>query len=163
MPGEPITAWRIAQVRYLDGIDEAFGQGAFSGEGARLYGGRWNSRGVPVAYAAASRALALLEVFVHLGPPHVHRRYVLIPATFEEEHVEEVSDPPDGWRTYPAPRATQDWGDRWVEEARSPVLRVPSVVIPAEWNYIFNPRHTDFGKVQIGAPERLDVDGRLTR
>lgn len=161
MPGEH-TAWRITQARYLDGADAAAGRAAFGGEGARLYGGRWNSRGVPVAYAAGSRALALLEVLVHLGAPRLLQRYLLVPVTFRDQHIEEIGDPPGDWRTHPAPRSTREIGDRWVAEARSPVLRVPSVLVPAEWNAVVNPRHPAFGELEIGAPEVLDVDARLT-
>lgn len=156
-----LTAWRITQARYLDGADAAAGRAAFGGEGARRYGGRWNPRGVPVAYAAGSQALALLEVLVHLGAAQLLGRYLLIPATFEESLVEALADPPEGWRAHPAPHATQAVGARWVEEARSPVLRVPSVIVPAEPNYVLNPRHPTFAEVEIGPPEALDVDPRL--
>ena len=156
------TAWRITQARYLDGLDAAAGRAAFGGEGARLYGGRWNSRGVPVAYAAGSRSLALLEVLVHLGAPRLMQRYLLVPVRYREAHVEELEALPDDWRTHPAPRSTQSLGDRWVAEAWSPVLRVPSVVVPAEWNVVVNPRHPAFGDLEIGAPETLDLDARLT-
>jgi RES domain-containing protein len=161
VPDDAITAWRITQSRYVEGDGAAAGRAAFGGEGARLYGGRWNGRGTPVAYAAASRSLALLEVLVHLGAPQLLARYVLIPVTFAPEHVEDLTDVPDDWRAHPAPRSTQEVGDAWVREARSPVLRVPSVVVPAEWNVVVNPRHPDFGELEIGAPETLDVDARL--
>ncbi len=160
MPDDRITAWRIVQARYLDGAEA--GRGAFSGEGARLYGGRWNGRGVPVAYTAGSRSLALLEVLVHLGEPLLLKPYLLIAATFGSGAVETVDDVPEDWRSYPAPRSTQRLGDVWVREARSPVLRVPSVVVPAEWNYIINPRHPSFSDLEIGVPEMLDVDERLS-
>lgn len=156
-----VTAWRITQARYLDGADAAAGRAAFGGEGARRYGGRWNPRGVPVAYAAGSRALALLEVLVHLGAAQLLGRYLLIPASFDESFVETLDALPEGWRAHPAPHATQSVGARWVEAARSPVLRVPSVVVPAEPNYLVNPRHPDFSQIEIGAPEALDVDPRL--
>lgn len=162
MPDAPITAWRIVQTRYLDGADEEAGRGAFSGEGARLYGGRWNSPGLPVAYTAGSRSLALLEVLVNLGEPRLLRQYLLIAATFNSDLVETLDDLPDDWRFYPAPRSTQKLGDAWVWDTRSPVLRVPSVVVPAEWNYVINPRHPGFSALEIGVPEVLDVDERLT-
>ena len=162
MPGERITAWRIVQTRYLDGADTAAGRGAFSGEGARLNGGRWNSRGVPVAYTAGSRSLALLEVLVNLGEPLLLKQYLLIAVTFGAGAVETMDELPEDWASHPVPHATQKLGDAWVREARSPVLRVPSVVVPAEWNYIVNPRHPSFSDLEIGAPEALDVDERLT-
>ncbi len=160
MPEDRITAWRIVQARYLEGAEAA--RGAFSGEGARLYGGRWNSRGVPVAYTAGSRSLALLEVLVHLGAPRLLRQYLLIPVTFSPGDVEQLGDLPEDWRAHPAPRSTQRAGDEWVRAARMPLLQTPSVVVPAELNYVINPRHPGFAHVEIGAPEVLDVDERLT-
>src|SRR5690606_6498569 len=157
-----VTAWRITQARYLDGADASAGRAAFGGEGARRYGGRWNPRGVPVASAAGSRALALLEVLVPLGAPRLPEPHLPIPATFDESLVETLTDLPEGWRAHPAPHATRAVGAGWVEGARSPVLRVPSVIVPAEPNYVFNPRHPAFAEVEIGPPEALDVDARLT-
>ena len=138
------------------------GPAAFSGEGARLYGGRWNSRGVPVAYAAGSRSLALLEVLVHLGVPRLLRQYLLIPVTFARDDVETLGDLPEDWRAHPAPRSTQQAGDAWARNAISPLLQVPSVILPTEPNYLVNPHHPDFSALEIGVPEVLDVDERLT-
>lgn len=141
---ERITGWRITQSRYAD--EGALGSGAFSGEGARRYGGRWNSRGTAVAYTAGSRSLALLEIIVHLESTRLLGQYVLIPVTFELRHVETLAEDtlPADWRAHPAPSSTQDLGDEWARSARSPVLRVPSVVVPAEPNYVLNPHHGDF-------------------
>lgn len=158
-PSGSTTAWRIIDGRHL-GDDP---RTAFSGEGARLYGGRWNGRGTAVAYVASSRALALLEVLVHLASTRALLRYVLIPITFDASVVEELPEGalPEGWRTHPAPPATQAVGDAWVREERSPVLRVPSVLLPAEANYLVNPRHPAFGTLEVGAPEAFVPDERL--
>lgn len=150
-----ITAWRITQARYADD--------AFSGEGARRYGGRWNSRGTAIAYAAGSRSLALLEILVHLDSAALLRRYVLVPIRFDAQHVERLDAatlPPD-WRAHPAPTSTQTLGDAWAAAARSPVLQVPSVIVPNEPNYLINPHHPAFASLEIGAVEALDVDDRL--
>ncbi len=162
MPDDQITSWRIVPVEHLEGVDAKAGRSAFSGEGARLYGGRWNSQGVPVAYTAGSRSLALLEILVHLETPRLLRHYLLVPVTCSRAEVGVLDTPPEDWRMHPAPRSTQRAGDEWVQAARSPVLRVPSVVVPAEWNYLVNPRHSGFAGLDIGAPEVLDVDERLT-
>jgi RES domain-containing protein len=158
VPDETI-GWRITQARYTGGP----GGGAFSGEGARRYGGRWNSRGTPVAYTAGSRSLALLEILVHLDSSRLLHRYVLLPIRFAAGHVEhlDAGDLPDDWRSHPAPASTQSLGDAWARETRSPVLQVPSVVVPSEPNYIINPLHPDFPELTIGTAEPLDVDPRL--
>ncbi len=155
-----ITAWRITQRRYAK---ERVAGGAFSGEGARRYGGRWNSRGMAIAYTAGSRSLALLEVLVHMESTRLLEHYVLIPVTFDLHHVETLSDAvlPADWQAHPAPASTQALGEEWVRGERSVVLRVPSVILPAEPNYLLNPLHADFAELEIGEPEALNVDPRL--
>lgn len=157
---EQITAWRITQARYAE---ERAADGAFSGEGARRYGGRWNSRGTAVAYTAGSRSLALLEILVHTESTRLLGHYVLIPVTFDARHVETLDEAvlPADWQAHPAPAFTQELGDEWVRSERSVVLQVPSVILPAEPNYLLNPLHPDFESLTIGHPEALDVDRRF--
>ena len=135
-----IQAWRIVKEKYANS--------AFSGEGASRTGGRWNSRGTWIVYTSATKSLAALESLVHLNPP-VLFNYMAICATFDESLVERMpySLLPDEWREHPAPQTTQKLGDAWVREARSAVLELPSVIIPGETNYLLNPAHPDFKKV----------------
>jgi RES domain-containing protein len=148
-------AWRIVKVSRASS--------AFDGEGARLYGGRWNSPGTAVVYAAQSESLAALELLVHLQASHLLMAYCSIPVDYSEALVETVD--PDGlsphWRDYPAPSALQQFGDRWAAEQRSAILRAPSAVIPGEWITIINPRHRDFGRLVIGSPKPFTFDPRL--
>lgn len=151
------SAWRITRSNWS--------HAAFTGEGSRRSPGRWNTRGVPVVYTAESRSLAILEALVNFEG--ADRRQlppcVLLEARFEARLVE-VLDPamlqPD-WDTYPAPPSTRELGDRWAEERRSVVLRVPSVVTRGEVNYILNPLHPDFDRVEIRPPEAVIWDPRL--
>jgi RES domain-containing protein len=151
-----ITAWRIVKAKHS--------RTAFDGEGARLFGGRWNSPGSPV-YTAASTALAALEMLVHLGKATVLPAYVLIACTFNDSLVAHVEDSrlPSNWRSYPAPPELQSLGDEWVRLGTSAVFQVPSAVIPSESNYLLNPRHTDFSSIRVSAPEVFDFDLRLLR
>jgi RES domain-containing protein len=151
------TAWRIVQA--------AVEKSAFSGEGAWLYPGRWNSRGTPVVYAAGSRPLAILEILVHLGAPDLLSRYVLIPVTFASGLCRKLSpgELPEDWRADPPPDSTRTLGTAWVTSGASPVLAVPSAVVLGETNYLLNPRHPDFGKLRIGAPEPYRFDIRLRK
>jgi RES domain-containing protein len=153
--GSLLSCWRIVQERYS--------QEVFSGEGARLYGGRWNSAGYAAVYAAGSRALAVLEMLVHLDGPQLLNSYLLYEATFSELLVTElpVGDLPRDWRDDPAPRSAQKIGDEWIRGGASAVLRVPSVLIPQEHNYLLNPLHAEFGKIRISGPERFAFDSRL--
>ena len=153
-----ITAYRIVKSRHA-----ASSRAAFDGEGARLFGGRFNSPGTAVVYAAASESLAILEVLVHLEDAGLLPSYSLLAATFEEAVVERFDETllPEGWRSDPPPMAAQAVGDAWVKEERSAVLEVPSAVVPRERNYLMNPLHPDFNTVQLSEPEPFAFDERL--
>lgn len=148
-----IEVWRIVKTRYADR--------AFDGEGARRSGGRWNSPGRPVVYTAATISLAVLEIFVHLKDREILSSYSVIPARVKEKHVEDLAELPAGWRSYPAPPELQMIGDEWLQSERSVVLRVPSVVVESESNYLINPLHSAFEQIEIGDPRPFVVDPRL--
>jgi RES domain-containing protein len=148
------VAWRI--------VREKHAATAFDGEGARLYGGRWNSTGTRVVYTSATQSLAALELLVHLNPP-VAFRYRAIPIEFDEALMESITVPvlPAGWTDEPPSPGSRQIGDLWVKEARSAVLELPSVIIPTETNYLLNPGHPDFQKIRIGKPVPFALDPRL--
>jgi RES domain-containing protein len=150
-----ITSWRIAKAKYATSL--------FDGEGARLFGGRWTSPGVSVVYTADSAALATLELLVHLSTSSVLPGYVLATSSFAEKLVSQVnrSDLPGNWRAYSAPPELQLIGDRWFRAAASAVLKVPSVVIETECNYLLNPQHKDFPSIRVSTPEPFQFDARL--
>ena len=150
------TVWRITTAR--------FAQSAFSGEGARLYGGRWNPKGWEVVYTAQSQSLALLELMVQDDPLRAH--YVLIPAKLPADLPEtriDVDQLPEDWRTIGARDVLQTMGQAWLQEAQTAVLNVPSAVVPAERNILINPRHPDFARIVLGEPQSLQTDTRLLR
>ncbi len=137
---------------------------AFSGEGARLYGGRWNPKGLPLVYAAATRSLALLEMLVQDQP--LRAQYTFIPAELPADISREVLTPEDlprGWRAVSARPQLQALGRDWLARGESAVLVVPSVILPQENNYLLNPRHADFTRLKVFAAETLDTDSRLLR
>ncbi len=150
-----VEAWRIVKSKYVTG--------AFSGQSASDYGGRWNSPGTRIVYTASSTSLALLEILVHLGFPQTLPSYSLILAIFDEDLVLQfdTSSLPDNWREQPPPRETQAIGDEWVASGRSAVLAVPSVIVPHETNLLINPLHPDFTKVTLHNPIDFPIDGRL--
>lgn len=152
-----IRAWRLVKSRYVST--------AFDGEGARLYGGRWNSPGTRVAYASENVELAVLEVLVHLQSSAALDAYWVASLEFPEAGVEVLnpSTLPPQWRRYPPPAEVQAIGDEWVSRMRSVVLRVPSVVISSADNFLVNPAHPDFSKVTIDPPEPFEFDPRLLR
>jgi RES domain-containing protein len=142
---------------------------AFSGQGAKDWGGRWNGRGVAVVYTAAHRSLSILEVLVHLkggagtGTATISAPFYIYGISFGAALMEElpIASLPAGWNSEPLTAASQSLGDAWVSAARSPVLAVPSVIVPEERNYVLNPSHPRFSEIQIGSPVVCSIDPRL--
>lgn len=127
---------------------------ALDGEGARLYGGRWNTPGRPLVYAASEAALAVLEVRVHLDlpPDLLPDDYVLVTIDLDDLLAEDVAAMPTD------PRA---FGDNWLHTQRTPVLRVPSAIVPESRNSLLNPAHADSGRARIVGSRRFTFDRRL--
>ena len=150
-----VTAWRIVKAKRASD--------AFSGEGPRRYGGRWNSPGTAMVYTAGTRSLAALEVLVHLNQAELSLSYVLIGVTFHSASVESLDRKllPAGWQSSPAPRYLQEIGDDWAARQSSAVLKVPSAIIPDEACYLINPAHPYFPKIKFGKPEDFGFDPRL--
>ena len=151
-----IRAWRIVKQNHV--------ATAFDGEAARSAGGRWNSPGSAVVYTASSLPLAALEVLVHLPRESILAKFVSIPVDFDEGLITTLKAglAPD-WRDYPAPVSTRMSGDEWLRSKASPVLRVPSVIIPNDSNFLLDPAHADFSKLSIGRPEDFWFDPRLIK
>jgi RES domain-containing protein len=152
-----ITAWRLVKSRHA--------RAAFDGEGARLYGGRWNSVGTRIAYASDSVALAALEVLAHLQSTAILQAYSLATIRFPGSLVEtlDAASLPPEWRRFPSPPENQMLGDKWVAESRSLVLRVPSAIVPSACNYLINPSHSRFDAAVVQAPEGFAFDPRLLK
>ena len=149
----PLRAWRITDIRYS----------ALDGSGASRYGGRWNSPGRRAVYAAETYSGALLEVLVHASgrvPGRQVYTELLIPegVPIEEITAEEVS----GWDA-PDFIASRAWGDRWIDERRTLVLLVPSVIVQVERNVVINPEHPNFSRIRTSEPRPVRWDARLLR
>ncbi len=147
------SGWRI----------DKLGRDAFSGEGARLFGGRWNSPGVAVVYLSEHQSLAALEIMVHQQPLTPRGNYLAYLATWNEAQMERLSPKklPPKWRASPSDPANMAVGDRWAKEQRSLILALPSAIVPNEWNFLLNPAHPDFRTLQIAKPVAFDFDPRL--
>ncbi|MCD8540901.1 MAG: RES family NAD+ phosphorylase [Leadbetterella sp.] len=109
-----------------------------TGTGARLFGGRWNHINVPCLYTAGSAALAVLEYSVNVNVAFVPRRLSLAVFEIEEKYIHVPELFPADWATVPAPLSAKDFGSEFLYN-KVPVIRVPSVVIPSEYNYLLNP------------------------
>jgi RES domain-containing protein len=150
------SAWRLTKTKRLSS--------AWDGEGARRLGGRWNSVGTAVVYVSATLSLALAEVLVHI-PGGVLPAFTAIPIEFDESLVTVLArrDLPADWKRTPPAPSTQTIGDKWVTSAASVALKVPSVIVPPEFNYVLNPGHADFASVRIGPAVPFPFDSRLRR
>ena len=150
-----LLVWRLCSAKYA--------AMAFSGEGAKLYGGRWSAPGYRIAYCAESRALAMVEVLANADEQDrlFSLQWVLISAEIPTNLVEKPDRFPENWRQYPHPSSTQLIGNQWVQAQRSLALRVPSAVVPGEFNYLLNPAHPDYAKIKPGKAEHFTFDPRL--
>ena len=155
--------WRICRSPYA--------AEAFSGEGARRFGGRpvsgrWSSRGVPMVYSSTSLALAAMELFVHLEPGQAPSDLIYLSAFLPEGEpgrtVDPAELPPDWWaddETAEAP--ARELGDAWIRERSSLAMLVPSVPIRVEWNVLLNPAHPRMSELQIEVPQPFIFDARM--
>lgn len=118
-----------------------------------------------MVYVAESQSLAVLEVLVHLDAPALLGKYVFIGVDFDASLAIDLdrSSLPKNWQSDPVPESVQAIGDRWVLSGDSAVLRVPSVLVPEESNFLLNPRHPDFGRISVSRPQAFRFDPRLAR
>lgn len=148
--------WRIARAGY-ERLD---------GEGARLYGGRWNSPGRPVVYASTTLSLAALEYLVHVepltAPGDLVAMEIRVPESrFAGARAEPSQFPQGDWRQYPAPEWQAELGDTWIEDGTFLWLAVPSVLVPQEYNVLINPGHRRMSEVRVVSTRPFAFDGRL--
>lgn len=130
----------------------------------RRYGGRWNRPGTPIVYTSGTLSLAVLEFLVRVDSDLLPDSLVSVKAIIPESVVIQTihpSDLPSNWKDKIIPAAVQDLGTAWANAATSAVLKVPSVVIEHEWNYVLNPRHSDFKKIRWESAVPFSFDPRL--
>lgn len=131
------------------------------GEGARLYGGRWNSEGVAVVYLSTSLALAALEYLVHVdvstAPSDLVSMELDVPAGLATEEIA-LASLPEGWNEISDHPACVDLGDDWVRRGASCLLFVPSAIIPNDRNALLNPAHPDARRIEARGLEAFAFD-----
>jgi RES domain-containing protein len=149
------SAWRIVRAARVNS--------AFTGEGGRVYGGRWNSRGTAVVYVSEHESLAALELFVHTMPLPPTERYLSFRLHWEDKLTEyfPIKNLPRRWNAEPPTFETMQIGDEWVRRGRSVALAVPSVLSRSEMNFLLNPKHPDFKKIKVSQPIEYRFDPRL--
>ncbi len=149
------SAWRIVRASRA--------KTAFTGEGPWRYGGRWNSPGVHVVYVSEHQSTAALEVFANRVPFILDEKYKAFRLEWPDSLTETfpIKKLPANWRISPPPVETMEIGDRWIKEGRSAVLALPSVISPADTNFLLNPDHADFKLIRIAPPIDFAFDPRL--
>lgn len=152
-----MIVYRLCKKEYIDDL---------SGRGAELHGGRWNNKGIPVVYTACSRALAVLEVAVHIPFGIIPKEYFMVaidvPDTASIYELKE-NELPANWNRLPISRVSQNLGDGLLKDHKYLVLQVPSAIVPGDCNYLINPRHASFGSVKVLFSKPFEFDSRLFR
>lgn len=152
-----MIVYRLSQSRYAADL---------SGKGAEISGGRWNSKGTPIIYAAESRALCIAELAMHLPLGLVPQNYSFISFKIPDNipllelHPKKL---PVNWNAFPHPNETQEIGDNLVKENKYLVMKVPSVVVNDEYNYLLNPGHPLMKKIVVSDLVEFEFNERLFR
>lgn len=153
-----MIVYRIEKEKYLNTTLE--GTGASMSKGYR-----WNSFNTKLIYTAESTALATLEVSVHLDLSEdlpSDRFYVAIEIPDNITILEvKLEDLPDDWNAKPPTITTQTIGDDFVSYNEAAVLKVPSSIVPQEFNYLINPNHNDTRKIKIISTNNMSFDTRF--
>jgi len=150
-----MKVYRISKGKYKDDL---------SGTGAELYGGRWNNKGVKMLYTASSIALAMSEVAVHVPYGILPKDYYVISIDIPESLTETLDMSlleGKNWQEIPHSFETQTIGDNFINEGTNLALKVPSVVVPGDYNLILNPNHKDYGKVKVVEVKPFGFDKRI--
>jgi RES domain-containing protein len=144
-------------------VQQQWAASAMTGEGARLYGGRWNPPGMPAVYLAESRALAALEILVHAPREAMRLAWRIIEVELPDASIEiaKPADLPGDWRDLPSSPGARRFGGEWLRQGISPALCLPSAVIPEERSLMVNPLHPDFIRLRFSKPRVFRFDPRF--
>ena len=149
-----VVGWRM--------VKEKHAKSAFSGEGACIFEGRWNSAGVRMVYCSEHLSLAALEILVHIQPVIMRDRFRVFRITWNDAMMVIVDlRLPKGWNAQPPGAISKSIGDEWIKSRRSAVLAVPSAIVPLERTFLLNPKHRDFAKIKIKDNGAFVLDPRL--
>ena len=150
-----VVGWRI--------VKEKHAKTAFSGEGARIFEGRWSSGGVRMVYCSEHLSLAALEILVHTQPVIIQDKFRVFRVAWDEAMMTtiDLKKLPKGWNGQPPSLISKNIGDEWIRSSRSAVLAVPSVIVPREHTFLLNPKHRDFPRIKIKDSGSFVLDPRL--
>lgn len=150
-----MRVYRLCKAAYAEDL---------TGEGARKFGGRWNSKGIAMLYTSESRALSTAELAVHLPLGIMPKGFVMvtieIPDNIRIKEID-INDLPSNWQSLPYSSSTQQLGNDFIREQLTAVFKVPSAVVTGDFNYLLNPAHNDFSGIRIVETKSFDFDDRL--
>ena len=148
-----MKVYRISKCKYIDDL---------SGTGSATFAGRWHSKGTHVLYTAATPSLALLESVAHMAKVALDG-YCMITLDIPTDTIQEpeIQSMPDNWQQNPSPDSLKVFGDLFILKNEGLELKLPSVIMPEDFNYLINPNHKDFKKVKVLSKRNLFIDGRL--
>ena len=147
-----MKVYRISSKKYTEHLN---------GEGAYRVGGRWNSKGVRMVYTSTSIALASLEVLVHTDGIPIPNGMILLTFEVPSKSIQHLEKPPFNWNEIPPQGAAKIVGDDFIKSNKVLGLKVPSAIIPEEYNLLINPLHVHIGKIEIVSQRDYAFDGRL--
>ena len=149
-----MKVYRIGRTKFASDI---------SGEGARLFGGRWNHKLTPCIYTSESRALALLEYTVNINIEEIPRALSITTFEIPSAEIELIKEDklPGNWKRSPAPSSTKDFGTYLLKTSTNSIFKIPSSIIPEEYNYLLNPLHVDAKHFKIVEVKDFIYDVRL--
>jgi RES domain-containing protein len=150
-----MTVYRIAACKYIKDL---------SGEGAFRYGARWNSPGTRMLYTAESSALAMLEALAHITMLPLVQPYCMVRLQVPDSvEILDMNTLPDNWNAMPAPDTLNKIGNEFVAEGKALALKVPSVLVPDNFNFLINPTHPLFSEMKVIAITNISFDQRLVK
>lgn len=131
-----MIVYRLSRTKYANDL---------TGEGARLNGGRWNNKLIPCIYTAESRSLAILEYTVNVNIDDIPRALSMVTLEIPGKNILNLTEAglPGNWKQSPAPASTRQLGTGLLHTAQNSVIKIPSTVIPEEFNYLLNPAHPE--------------------
>ena len=148
-----MTVYRISLDVYKDDL---------SGAGAKMFGGRWNNVGIPVLYTTENISLAVLELLVRINKKNIPLHHYLLQFDIPENEAPAMipkNKLKDGWKD--DIQLTQWLGSEFIKAGGSLLLKVPSVVVDEEHNFIINPMHPHFKKLKLVSAKKFEFDNRL--
>jgi RES domain-containing protein len=139
--------------------------GDLSGNGAKKLGGRWNSKGFPMVYCCGTISLCTLELAAHSGGLSQLKTLAITCIEIDNSlslKPISIQHLPHGWQEVPATFGSKEYGNKWIVSNKSPVIAVPSAIVPREYIFLLNPIHPEFDKlVKVKWVEPFNLDPRI--